>query len=335
MGRCPDHSSTAWSPLTFAPADEAVPLLAKEQSLIVEGPEAIGQRLPFPIRGIDSDNDGAFINETLIRYCADHDIEFTRSRAYRSNDQAWIEQKNGNVVRRFVGHDRYSGQVAGQTMAQLYGALRLYVNFFQSSFKLIDKTRYGSTTVKRYSPPTTPCDRLIQHDATSNEMRAALIQYRARLDPVLLLHTIREAQSALVAATAPEVRETPSSESLSKFLAKLPRLWRQGEVRTTHADRVRVPRHWRTRKDPFEGDWGNVLVWLQTEPDATSKAMMARLQAEHPDRFSEAQLRTMQRRVKEWRGIMAKELVCAGTAEPFTEPNGLPELALVGADPKC
>ena len=72
---------------------EAVPFLAKEQSLIVGGLEAIGQRLPFPIRGIDSDNDGAFINETLIKYCADHGIEFTRSRAYRSNDQAWIEQK--------------------------------------------------------------------------------------------------------------------------------------------------------------------------------------------------------------------------------------------------
>ena len=95
---------------------EAVPLLAKEQSLIVEGLEAIGQRLPFRIRGIDSDNDSAFINETLIKYCVDRGIEFTRSRAYRSNDQAWIEQKNGSVVRRFVGHDCYSGQVAGQTM---------------------------------------------------------------------------------------------------------------------------------------------------------------------------------------------------------------------------
>ena len=166
-------------------------------------------------------------------------------------------------------------------------------------------------------------------------MRAALIQYRARLDPVLLLHTIREAQSALVAATSPEVKETPSGESLSKFLAKLPRLWRQGEVRRTHAVRVRSPRHWRTRKDPFEGVWGNVLVWLQTEPDATSKALMARLQAEHPGRFSEAQLRTMQHRVKEWRGIMAEELVYAGTAEPFAEPTTMSELALVGADTRC
>ena len=84
-------------------------------------------------------------------------IEFTRPRAYHSNDQAWIEQKNGDVVRRFVGHDRYSGQVTGQTMAHLCGALRRYVNFFQPSFKLIDRTRDGSNAVKRYSPPTTPC----------------------------------------------------------------------------------------------------------------------------------------------------------------------------------
>ena len=123
---------------------EAVPLLAREQSLVVAGLEAIGQQLPFPIRGIDSDNDSVFINETLVQYCADRGIEFTRSRAYRSNDQAWIEQKNGSVVRRFVGHDRYSDQVAGQTMAYLYEALRLRVNFFQPSFKLIDKTRDGN-----------------------------------------------------------------------------------------------------------------------------------------------------------------------------------------------
>ena len=76
---------------------------------------------PFPICGIDSDNHGTFINKTLIGYCADHGIEFTRSRACRSNDQAWIEQKNGNVVRRFVGHDRYSDQAAGQTMAHSTG----------------------------------------------------------------------------------------------------------------------------------------------------------------------------------------------------------------------
>ena len=66
-----------------------------------------------------------------------------------------------------------------------------------------------------------------------------------------------------------------------------------------------------------------------------SEALLGRLQAEHPDRFSEAQLQTMQHRVNEWRGIMAKELVYAGTAEPFAEPDVPPELALVGGDPRC
>ena len=139
------------------------------------------------------DNDGVFINETLIKYCADRSIEFTRSRAYRKNDQTWIEQKNGAVIRRFLGHEHYSGQVAGQTKAHLHGVMRLYVNFFQPSFKLIDKTGNGATAVKHYSQPNIPCDGLIQHDATRYEMKDALKDYRARLDPVLLLHTVRGA----------------------------------------------------------------------------------------------------------------------------------------------
>ena len=112
---------------------EAVPLLAREQSLVVAGLEAIGRQLPFPVKGIDSDNDSVFINATLTQHCAERGIEFTRSRPYRKNDQAWIEQKNGAVVRHFAGHDRYSGAVAGQTMAHLYGAVRQYVNYFQPS----------------------------------------------------------------------------------------------------------------------------------------------------------------------------------------------------------
>ena len=163
---------------------EAVPLLAREQSLAVEGLEAIGRLLPFSIRGIDSDNDSAFINETLIRWCNERGSEFTRSRAYRKNDQAWIEQKNGAVVRRFVGYDRYCGPVAGQTMAHMYGAVRLYVNYFQPSFKLVEKTRDGASVVKRYSPPATPCDRLMQHDTVSAKLMAKLSEFRAGLGPV-------------------------------------------------------------------------------------------------------------------------------------------------------
>ena len=229
---------------------EAVPLLAREQSMVVEDLEAIGRQLPFPVKGIDSDNDSVFINDALTQYCAGRGIEFTRSRPYRKNDQAWIEQKNGAVVRHFTGHDRYSGPVAGQTMAHLYGAVRRYVNYFQPSFRLVEKTRYGSRVVKRYSPPATPCNRLMRHDAVSVEMKEALREYRIKLDPVAQRHAILEAQSALAAVTSPEIRPTPSSESLEQFLSKLPDLWRQDAAHASRERRVQPPRTWRTRPDP-------------------------------------------------------------------------------------
>ena len=232
---------------------EAIPLLAREQSLVVEGLEAISRVFPVPVRGIDSDNDSVFINETLVQYCTDKGIEFTRSRAYRKNDQAWIEQKNGSVIRRFVGHECYSGPMAGQTMAHLYGAMRLYVNHFQPSFQLLDKSRNGGRVKKRYKKPATPCDRLLERDDVSEETKLRLEDSRARLDPLSLLHTIREAQSALVAVNATDSANAPNSESLERFLSRLPDLWRQGEARPTHVGKTRVPHTWRTRPDPFEG----------------------------------------------------------------------------------
>ena len=147
---------------------EAIPLLAREQTLVV-GLEAVSRVFPVPIRGINSDNDSVFINETLLNYCTDRGIEFTRSRAYRKNDQAWIEQKNGSAVRRFVRHERYSGPIAGQTMAHLYGAMRLYVSHFQPSFQLLERSRDGGSVKKRYSTPATPCDRLLWRDDVSEE----------------------------------------------------------------------------------------------------------------------------------------------------------------------
>jgi Integrase core domain len=98
---------------------EAVALVAREQSLVVEGLEVVRSPLPVPVRGIDSDNDSAFINETLQDYCTSRGIAFTRSRPYRTNDQAWIEQKNDSVVRRFGGYSRLSGLIAAQCLGRL------------------------------------------------------------------------------------------------------------------------------------------------------------------------------------------------------------------------
>ena len=301
---------------------ECVPLLAREQSLVVEGLEFIRQQLPFPIRGIDSDNDGAFINDTLIQYSKAHNIEFTRSRAYRKNDQAWIEQKNGAVIRRFVGHDRFAGIVAGQALAHLYQVVRLYVNYFQPSFKLREKTREGAKVRRWYHKPATPCDRLLTHPDIGEEIKEKLRLHRRQLDPVDLLHHIRNDQAALAALVSSEDGATgPERKTLEQFLAQLPRLWKSGEARPTHRKTTTKIRNWRTRKNPFEEVWPSVLRWLQSEPDATAKTLFERLQKDHPGRFPDGQLRTLQRRVREWRQIMAKELVYACLADNPRHPE--------------
>ena len=78
-----------------------------------------------------------------------------------------------------------------------------------------------------------------------------------------------------------------------------------------------------------------MLGWLQEDPDASAVALLGRLQETEPDRFSRAHLRTLQRRVQEWRGIMAKKLVYATAGESMAGPAAMPELRLVGGDPRC
>ena len=288
---------------------EAVPLVAREQSLVVEGLEVIRRQFPVPVLGIDSDNDSAFINETLQGYCKERQIEFTRSRPYKKNDQAWIEQKNGSVVRRFVGYRRFSGLIAGQCLARLYRMVRLYVNYFQPSFKLLSKTRDGAKVKKRYHKPATPCERLLAHASVSDAAKEALRAELAPLDPAEILHQIREGQAALAALGSGDLSHGPERQSLEEFLAKLPELWRAGEVRPTHRSEPSSPRTWRTRKDPFEEVWPEILLWLQQDPDSTAKSLMERLHRDYPGRFPEGQLRTLQRRIREWRHVMARSLV--------------------------
>jgi hypothetical protein len=290
---------------------EAIPLVAREQSLVVEGLGVLRRQFPMPIRGIDSDNDSAFLNDTLIAYCRDEKLEFTRSRAYQKNDQAWIEQKNGAVVRRFVGDERYAGLVEGQCLAQLFQAVRLFVNYFQPSFKLRSKIRDGAKVKKIYFKPATPCDRLLAHASVAEAIKERLRAERGGLDPLALLQRIRESQAALAALSPGAQASGPDRESLEQFLGKLPELWRQGEVRPTHREAQGQPRWWRTRADPFDGVWAEVLLWLQEQPEATAKSLLERLEGKYPGRFPRGQLRTLQRRIRQWRRVMARELIGA------------------------
>ena len=105
---------------------ECAPLLVREQTVLVAVLSEIRRRMPFPLLGFDTDNDSVFMNETVQLYCKEAGVGFTRCRPYRKNDQAWVEQKNGAVVRRIVGYRRFVGLEAAAALGRLYMSVRLY-----------------------------------------------------------------------------------------------------------------------------------------------------------------------------------------------------------------
>ena len=154
-------------------------------------------RLPFPLLGLDSDNGTEFINDLLLRYCQQEQITFTRSRPYKKNDQAHVEQKNWSIVRQTVGYDRYEGQCACAALAALYEVLRLYTNFFQPSMKLQSKERLGSKVKKTYDTAKTPYQRVLESEQVTQATKDRLqVQYHT-LNPVALLRQIHRAQTTL------------------------------------------------------------------------------------------------------------------------------------------
>ena len=290
---------------------ECVPLLVREGSLVVETIDQLRAALPFVLQGVDIDNGAEFLNETFVRYCVSHGIELTRSRPYRKNDQAWVEQKNGSVVRRLVGYRHLEGAAAAAILARLYTASRLFVNFFQPSFKLKEKLRVGGRTVKRYDPPQTPCARLLAAPSIPTPVKLRLAETLASLDPLQLLEEIRKAQHLLVCLADDGTGSLPAAQKddLQRFLMGLSTAWQAGEVRPTHLSRKRSPHDWRTRPDPFETSWPTVFAWFEAAPEQTAKALFRRLQSERPGHFPDYQLRTLQRRVRQWRMQRARRLV--------------------------
>ena len=266
----------------------------------------------------DTDNDSAFINETVRDYCLVSGIAFTRCRPYRKNDQAFVEQKNGAVVRRLVGYRRFEGIGAARVLAEIYAASRLFVNFFQPSFKLAEKHRDGAKVHKRYHPPATPYQRLLDDPRTPEEMKLRLKETYACLDPVRLLRDIREAQASLVTlsdgTTAVEIDEKVQP-TLDGFLQCLEVIWEQGEARPTSAPRAKQKRG-RRRPDPLAAVTAKLRDWFDQEPWRTGRELLERLQVERPGEYPDALLRTLQRRLRVWRSERARDLVFDAPAKP-------------------
>ena len=300
---------TAWT--------ECLPLLHRTQEAVVQALDRARQLLPFPLIGLDTDNGSEFLNAQLLAYCEQEHITFTRGRTANKNDQCFVEQKNGSIVRQLVGYDRFEGEQAYRQLGELYRAARLYVNFFQPSLKLLSKQRKGGRMQRSYAPARTPFQQTLAADVLLPDHQERLQGIYQALDPVRLKRQVELLQDALwrhavfgrsnrphqTNGAAPlEVRFSidacGEADTLSPTAAAAPP-GRQRNYRRSH--KSQGPRTYRTRLDPFAADWQEITEWLARQPERTAHSIFEELQRRSSGKYAAGQLRTLQRRVKEWR----------------------------------
>lgn len=309
---------------------ECAPLLFREQQLLGEVMTVMRDITPFPLLGLDTDNDTVFINETIKSWCDAAGVELTRSRPYRKNDQAHIEQKNGAIVRRMVGYRHLEGLAAAGALARLNRPMRLIVNFFQPSFKLAEKQRDGSRVRKRYHAPLKPHQRLVADPRAPQVLKDTLDAQYAELDPVRLLSEIRAAQHALVKIAdkgrAADALAADAEPALETFLTGLRLAWKEGEVRPTARPKASKPRG-RRRPDLLKDVIAELETWIKASPGVTGRQLLDGFQAIRPDAYPDKLLRTVKRRLKAWRRERAKALVLGPSSAASANPGASTQFA--------
>ena len=325
---------------------ECLPLLYRSQETVLAALQQACLLFPFPILGIDTDSGGEFLNEEVVAYCEQAHITFTRRRPYLKNDQCFVEQKNGAIVRQVVGYDRLVGEQAYRQLTELYRALRLYVNCFQPSMKLLSKQRKGKKVRCVYDPAKTPLQRLLLSGVLPVQKQQELTEVAQALDPVRLLQQLELLQQAVfrcavgcspfvssplsdhlhvfsieqcTAGTLPEERKAPDPP------AGLESLYHEQERRK------RVLGWRRTHKDPFEGEWEQIFSWLQVNPERSSGDIFRELQRRSPGRYQPLQIRTLQRGMRNIRASLLEtrveqwqEEVIHGPSPPPVSPAATP-----------
>lgn len=307
---------------------ECFALLRRSEEGVIQALRTAQRILPVPLLGFDSDNGSEFINHGLIDFCREQKITFTRSRAWKKNDQAHVEERNGSVVRRTVGYDRYEGTSARDALERLYETMRLYVNFFQPTMKLVSKEREGSKVHRKYDAAQTPFRRMLNSPVASEKTKRSLRRIYAQLDPVALMTELEQLQDGLwqhawrrpnnpdstksLDAAMPAVGETPTA--LQEFVpsldsAQIPAspVGHRAALSRRQYRRMRKPRKplaartWSTRADPLEGANAEIEICFQQNPNITAQQLLTRLQKKYPGKYPDATRRTLMRRLKKLR----------------------------------
>jgi transposase InsO family protein len=147
----------------------------------------------LPVLEFHSDNGSEFINNATEIWCTDNNIPFTRSRDHKKNDNCFVEQKNGAVVRMYIGYDRLEGTQDLVSLAAVYEPLVPLLNFFMPTQKLKSKTRIGSKEIKVYDDPKSPFQRLIESSQTPQQTKDSLLAHIVLYNPVELQHNVNKA----------------------------------------------------------------------------------------------------------------------------------------------
>jgi len=315
---------------------ECLPLLYRSQETMLAAFQQARLLFPFPILGIDTDNGGEFIKEVIITFCEQEHITFTRGRPYLKNDQCFVEQKNGSIVYQVVGYDRLVGEHASRQLTELYRALRLYVNCFQPSMKLQSKQRDGKKVRCVYDPAKTPLQRLLLSGVLPAQKQQELTEVARALDPIRLFKQLEQLQQAVfrcAASCSPFVPSTPSApiRVFCVDYCTAGTLAVEGgapdpaaELNTLYREQERRKRAlgWRrTHKDPFEGEWEQILSWLVANPEGSSGDIFRELQRRSPRRYHPMQIRTLQRGMRKIRAYLLETREEQWQAEVIRGPS--------------
>jgi hypothetical protein len=178
------------------------------------GLRRIEARMPFAMLGFDCDNGSEFLNTTVENYLRNqaHPPHWTRSRAYKKNDQAHVEQKNFTHVRQLLGYGRYDDLRLIELVNDLYENAWLPMrNLFTPAMKLVEKKRSGSKVAKTYDTPQTPCDRILACSHVSEETKQRLIAKRSALNPMKLAELI-ETKLQVISGLIDEIEDRRAEE---------------------------------------------------------------------------------------------------------------------------
>jgi len=295
---------------------ECLPLLYKSQETVLEALEDACELFPFPILGLDTDNGGEFINEGMLSYCEREQITFTRGRPYLKNDQCYVEQKNGAIVRQVVGYDRFVGVQACQQLGELYRGLRLYSNCFQPCMKLQGKQYDGRKIRLIYDCAKTPLQQLLLSGVLPASREQEWKQILQALDPVRLFEQVKDLQQAFFvhSMSASPRSEKTADVPLRRFCVQDCTAGSlEAGVLTAERGSEQHPKgeelpslssllQWhRTRNDPFKDVWELIAAFVLTHPECTPSEIFRELQRLFPQRYQPSQLRTLQRGVRKIR----------------------------------